>query len=190
VSGRYGGRRISTPEGRDTRPTSDRVREALFSTLDSELGLSGARVLDLYAGSGAVGLEALSRGAAHAQLVEQDPRALKAIRANVAALGVSGVTISATRVMALLSAGNQNPPYDLVFADPPYSAEEKDLTAMLEALAGGGWLADDAVVVVERSSRSPEPGWVEGVTGERGRRYGETTLWYGRATHEPEGRAQ
>ena len=200
MAGRYGGRRISTPDGRDTRPTSDRVREALFSTLDSELDLSGARVLDLYAGSGAVGLEALSRGAEHALLVEQDPRAVKVIRANIAALGAVGANVSSARVGAVLTAGNQNPPYDLVFADPPYSAEEKELTAMLDALTRGGWLAAGAVVVVERSSRSPEPTWVEGVTGERGRRYGETTLWYGRAVaqrgiadeaaHQPEGRAQ
>jgi 16S rRNA (guanine(966)-N(2))-methyltransferase RsmD len=172
------------------------VREALFSTLDSELGLRGARVLDLYAGSGAVGLEALSRGAEHALLVEQDPRAVKAIRANIAALGASGVTVSSARVSAVLAAGNQGAPYDLVFADPPYPLKEEELTAMLVALTRGGWLADGAIVVVERSSRSPEPQWVEGVTGERGRRYGETALWYGRAVAErgaayrPEGRTQ
>ncbi|HCU50004.1 MAG TPA: 16S rRNA (guanine(966)-N(2))-methyltransferase RsmD, partial [Micromonosporaceae bacterium] len=89
VSGRYGGRRISVPEGRHTRPTSDRVREALFSTLDSQMDLAGARVLDLFAGSGAVGLEALSRGAEHALLVEHDPKAVKAIRANIAALAAT-----------------------------------------------------------------------------------------------------
>lgn len=190
VAGRYGGRRISTPDGRDTRPTSDRVREALFSTLDSELGLSGIHVLDLFAGSGAVGLEALSRGAAHAVLVEHDVRAVKAIRANIATLGIKAATVIATRVSTLLAAGNQGTAYELIFADPPYSAEEKDLTAMFDELVRGGWLASDAVVVVERSSRSPEPAWVEGITGGRARRYGETTLWYGRAKHQPEGRAQ
>lgn len=190
MAGRYGGRRITTPGGRDTRPTSDRVREALFSTLDSELGLSGARVLDLYAGSGAVGLEALSRGAEHALLVEQDPRAVKAIRANIAALGATGAKVTAVRVSTLLAAGNQSTPFDLVFADPPYSADDFELKSMLEALVRGGWLADGALVVLERSSRSPEPTWVEGVTGERGRRYGETTLWYGRAVAQTEGRAQ
>jgi 16S rRNA (guanine966-N2)-methyltransferase len=196
VSGRYGGRRITTPQGRDTRPTSDRVREALFSTLDSVLGLHGARVLDLYAGSGAVGLEALSRGAEHALLVEHDPRAVKVIRANIEALGATGATVSAARVGALLAAGNQGTPYDLAFADPPYPLMEEELAAILEALTQGGWLAEGAFVVVERSSRSPQPRWVQGVTGERGRRYGETTLWYGRAVaqrgaaHQPEGQAQ
>jgi 16S rRNA (guanine966-N2)-methyltransferase len=196
VSGRYGGRRITTPPGRETRPTSDRVREALFSTLDSELGLPGARVLDLYAGSGAVGLEALSRGAEHALLVEHDPRAVKVIRANIAALGATGATVCGGRVAAVLATGNQGTAYDLVFADPPYPLIEQELAAMLAALMQGGWLADGAMVVVERSSRSPEPPWVQGITGERGRRYGETTLWYGRAVtqrgaaHQREGRAQ
>jgi 16S rRNA (guanine966-N2)-methyltransferase len=182
VSGRYGGRRLITPDGRDTRPTSDRVREALFSTLDSQVGLDGARVLDLYAGSGAVGLEALSRGASHALLVEHDARAAKTARANIKTLSVAGAEIVTGKVVNVLGAGNHGEPFDLVFADPPYSLTEADLEAVLAALAGaGGWLAPQAVVVIERSSRSPEPVWVAGITGERVRRYGETTLWYGRA---------
>jgi len=143
--------------------------------------LKGARVLDLFAGSGAVGLEALSRGAAHALFVEHDARAAKAIRANVAALSVAGAKIVTGKVVNVLTPGNQGEPYDFAFADPPYPLTETDLEAVLEALAAGGWLAPDAMVVVERSSRSPEPPWVQNVTGTRGRRYGETTLWYGRA---------
>lgn len=170
-----------TPDGRDTRPTSDRVREALFSALDSQMELSGARVLDLFAGSGAVGLEALSRGAAHALFIESDARAAKAVRVNIGTLSAAGAKIVTGKVVNVLASGNQGEPYDLAFADPPYSLTEADLEAALTALAGGGWLAPDAVVVIERSSRSPEPVWVPGVTGERGRRYGETTLWYGRA---------
>ena len=181
VSGRYGGRRLIAPDGRDTRPTSDRVREALFSTLDSQMELDGARVLDLFAGSGAVGLEALSRGASHALFVESDARAVKAARANIETLSATGAKIVTGKVVNVLGTGNQGEPYDLAFADPPYSLTDPDLEAALAALAGGGWLAPDAVVVIERSSRSPEPIWVAGITGERGRRYGETTLWYGRA---------
>ncbi|GIH04474.1 DNA methylase [Rhizocola hellebori] len=182
VAGRYGGRRLSAPEGRHTRPTSDRVREALFSTLDSQMDLSGARVIDLFAGSGAVGLEALSRGAAHALLVEHDPKAVKVIRANIAALDAQGqARVVAGKVGGVLAGGNPEQGYDLVFADPPYQVTESEIEEMLAALAGGAWLTDGALIVIERSSRSPEPSWVQGVTGERGRRYGESTLWYGRA---------
>lgn len=187
MAGRYGGRRLLTPEGQHTRPTSDRVREALFSALDSQMELEGARVLDLFAGSGAIGLEALSRGAAHALFVEHDARAAKAIRANVSALSASGAKIVTAKVINVLTAGNQGEPYDLAFADPPYPLTEPELEAVLKALAAGDWLAPGAWVVVERSSRSPEPPWVETVTGERGRRYGETTLWYGRAATNDEG---
>ncbi|WP_212833156.1 16S rRNA (guanine(966)-N(2))-methyltransferase RsmD [Catellatospora sp. TT07R-123] len=193
VAGRYGGRRLRTPDGRDTRPTSDRVREALFSALESMTDLGGARVLDLFAGSGAVGLEALSRGAAHALLVESDARAIRVIRENIATLGAAGAAVAAGRVGTVLAAGPQGGPYDVVFADPPYPLTEPELTAALAALVGHGWLADGAVLVVERATRSPEPSWVEGVTADRGRRYGESTLWYGRAVaqsggaSEPEG---
>jgi 16S rRNA (guanine966-N2)-methyltransferase len=159
------------------------VREALFSTLDSQMELDGARVLDLFAGSGAIGLEALSRGASHALFVEHDLRAAKTLRANVEALSATGTRIITGKVINVLGQRNQGEPYDLAFADPPYPLTEIDLEAVLAALAGGGsgWLSAEAVVVIERSSRSPEPKWVPGITGERGRRYGETTLWYGRA---------
>lgn len=144
--------------------------------------LDGARVLDLFAGSGAVGLEALSRGASYALFVEDDARAVKVIRANVATLSVVDAKIATGKVINVLMPGNRDEPYDFVFADPPYPLTEVDLEATLSTLVGGGWLAPDALVVVERSSRSPEPPWVQGITGERSRRYGETTLWYGRAT--------
>lgn len=152
--------------------------------------LAGARILDLFAGSGAIGLEALSRGAAFALLIEHDQRAVKAIRANIAALSARDAKIVTGKVAAVLSAGNQDAPYDLVVADPPYPLTETELTNVLQALTSGDWLAVDAVVVVERSSRSPEPTWVEGITGERSRRYGETTLWYGRAATASEGLTQ
>jgi 16S rRNA (guanine(966)-N(2))-methyltransferase RsmD len=145
------------------------------------MAFSGARVIDLFAGSGAVGLEALSRGAAHALLVEHDPKAVKAIRANIAALGAQGARVVTAKVGSVLAGGNPEQAYDLVFADPPYPTTENEIEEMLTALVAQGWLAQEALVVIERSSRSPEPAWVQGITGERGRRYGESTLWYGRA---------
>ncbi|GIJ07133.1 16S rRNA (guanine(966)-N(2))-methyltransferase RsmD [Micromonospora andamanensis] len=181
VAGSLGGRRITAPSGAGTRPTSDRVREALFSAVEAELDLDGARFADLYAGSGAVGLEALSRGAAHALLVESDPRAARVIRENLAALRVGASARLVTgKVATVLAAGVEGDPYDVVFADPPYALPDDGIHAMLAALVDGGWLAAEALVVVERSSRSGPVEWVEGVTGQRSRRYGETTLWYGR----------
>ncbi len=187
MAGRFGGRRLNAPSGRDTRPTSDRVREALFSALEAMTELAGARVLDLFAGSGAVGLEALSRGASHVLLVESDAKAVRVIRENIAVLGAAAARVAAGRAGTVLAAGPADGAYDIVFADPPYALSEAELTGVLAALAGHGWLADDAVLVVERSSRSPEPTWVQGVTGERSRRYGETALWYGRAVAQSGG---
>ncbi|SCG57664.1 16S rRNA (guanine(966)-N(2))-methyltransferase RsmD [Micromonospora halophytica] len=181
VAGTLGGRRIAAPPGAGTRPTSDRVREALFSAVQAEVDLVGARVADLYAGSGAVGLEALSRGAGHVLLVESDPRAARVIRENVATLRAApAARLVAGKVAGVLAAGPGGEPYDVVFADPPYAVPDAEITAMLAALVAHDWLAPDALVVVERSSRTGPVVWVEGVTGERSRRYGETTLWYGR----------
>lgn len=187
VAGRYGGRRLNAPTGANTRPTADRVREALFSALEAQIGLAGTRFADLFAGSGTVGLEALSRGADHVLLVEADPKAARIIRGNIETLGATGAARLVTgKVAAALAAGPDGGPYDIVFIDPPYAVDERELAAVLSALVGGGWLADGALVVVERSGRSPEPAWVPGITGERQRRYGETALWYGRAAqHEP-----
>ena len=183
ISGRFGGRRLATPAGADTRPTADRVREALFGALGP---LDGVRFLDLYAGSGAVGLEALSRGAGHALLVEADARAAKVARENVALLGAGREAVLAvSRVEPALGYGPNGPPYDVVYADPPYPTPEDEIAGMLAALVGRGWLAADATVVVERSRRSPEPAWpvgVPGITAERSRRYGDTVLWYGRGS--------
>lgn len=181
VAGALGGRRISAPPGEGTRPTSDRVREALFSALEAMTGLTGARVADLYAGSGAVGLEALSRGAEHVLLVESDPRAARVARTNLATLAAApAARLVTAKVAQVLAAGPEGGPYDVVFADPPYAVPDEEITAMLAALVGGGWLAADAVVVVERSTRTGPVNWVDGITAERSRRYGETTLWYGR----------
>ncbi|TDB74250.1 16S rRNA (guanine(966)-N(2))-methyltransferase RsmD [Micromonospora sp. KC721] len=181
VAGTFGGRRIAAPPGAGTRPTSDRVREALFSAVQAEVDLVGARFADLYAGSGAVGLEALSRGAEHVLLVESDARAARVIRENVAALRAgSAVRLVTGRVAGVLAAGPGDQPYDVVFADPPYATPDAEVTELLTALVRHDWLAPDALVVVERSSRTGPVAWVQGITAERSRRYGETTLWYGR----------
>ena len=181
VAGSLGGRRIAVPPGAGTRPTSDRVREALFSSVQAEIDLVGARFADLYAGSGAVGLEALSRGAGHVLLVESDARAARVIRENMAILRAAPAARLVTgKVSTALAAGPDGDPYDVVFADPPYTLPDDGVRAVLVALVDGGWLAPDAMVVVERSTRSGPLDWVEGITGQRSRRYGETTLWYGR----------
>jgi 16S rRNA (guanine966-N2)-methyltransferase len=181
VAGTLGGRWIVAPAGDRTRPTSDRVREALFSTLASMVDLEGVRVADLYAGSGAVGLEALSRGASHVLLVESDARVARVLRQNIATLGVApAARLVTAKVSVALAAGPDGGAYDVVFADPPYAVPDEEVAAVQAALVGGGWLAPDAVVVIERGTRSGPLTWVRGITGEHSRRYGETTLWYGR----------
>jgi 16S rRNA (guanine966-N2)-methyltransferase len=183
IAGEAGGRRLAVPDGRDTRPTSDRAREGLFATIASMLGsLDGARVLDLYAGSGAVGLEALSRGAEHVLLVEYGARAARVIRENIEAIGLPGAVLAADRVERVLARGPRGGRYDMVFADPPYAMPSEDVAAMLGALAGQGWLAPGALVIVERATRSGPVSWPEGFVPDRARRYGEATFWYGLAS--------
>ncbi|GGX76456.1 16S rRNA (guanine(966)-N(2))-methyltransferase RsmD [Streptomyces minutiscleroticus] len=183
IAGRAGGRRLAVPPGTGTRPTSDRAREGLFSTWQSLLGgaLDGERVLDLYGGSGAVGLEALSRGAAHVLLVESDARAVRTIRENVRALGLPGAEVRAGKAAQVVQGPAPQTPYDLVFLDPPYAVPDDDLRMILLTLAAGGWLADGALVTVERSTRGGEFTWPAGFEPLRSRRYGEGTFWYGRA---------
>ena len=184
IGGRAGGRRLTTPRGQATRPTSDRVREALFSAVESWCStLEGLRVLDLYAGSGAVGLEAWSRGAGVVTLVEQDRRTAALIRTNAAELGFARADVRAQSVSAVL-AGSPQAPYDVVFLDPPYPLENAAVEADLAALVANGWLVPDALVVVERGSRSRGLVWPEGLELHREKKYGETVLWYGHATAE------
>ncbi len=165
---------------RGTRPTSERVREALFSAVQARTDLGGARVLDLYAGSGALGLEALSRGAAHARFVESDRRAAEVLRRNVAALGLPGAEITVGAVEPVLSAG-PGEPYHLVLADPPYAVDGPTLARVLDAVRARGWLAPGALLVVERAARSEPPAWPAGVSATTERRYGDTRLYYGLA---------
>ncbi|MFZ2013620.1 MAG: 16S rRNA (guanine(966)-N(2))-methyltransferase RsmD [Nocardioides sp.] len=178
IGGTAGGRRIATPRGVNTRPTSDRVREALFSAIESWCGsLAGLRFLDLYAGSGAVGLEAWSRGAGVVTLVEQDRRTASMIAANARDLGFSRAHVVTGSVASILLR-TPAAPYDVAFLDPPYARSEADLVADLVSLRDHGWLVPGAMVVVERGSRGPEPGWPEGFDGSREKKYGETVLWY------------
>ncbi len=187
IAGEAGGRRLAVPDGRNTRPTSDRAREGLFATISSIVGpLAGTRILDLYAGSGAVGLEALSRGAEQVLLVEHGARAARVIRQNIEAIGLPGAAVLADRVERVLARGPVEGPYDVVFADPPYALADTAVTQVLLLLAEHGWLAAGALVVVERATRSGPLSWPDGFVPDRERRYGEATFWYGRVP-EPRG---
>jgi 16S rRNA (guanine966-N2)-methyltransferase len=170
IAGTHGGRKLLTPPGTGTRPTAERAREALFSSLQSFLDIEGTTFLDLYAGSGALGLEALSRGAASATLVENYALALSSIRSNVEALELpaSVVDMDVDRFLA----GTPSR-YDVIVLDPPY---ELGVDPVLAALVP--WLAEDGVVVAERRTRGPAPTAPEGLREQRSRRYGEATLWY------------
>ena len=183
IAGEAKGRRLAVPGGTgatSTRPTSDRAREGLFSSVLSELGsLAGKRVLDLYAGSGAVGLEALSRGASHVLLVESDTRAVAVIKSNIAAVGLAGAQVRGEKVERLLARPADVPPFDFAFADPPYAVPAATVTRVLELLVAHGWLAADALVVVERATRSGDFEWPAGFLQGKARRYGEGTFWYG-----------
>ncbi|MEU0944568.1 16S rRNA (guanine(966)-N(2))-methyltransferase RsmD [Streptomyces canus] len=183
IAGTAGGRRLAVPPGNGTRPTSDRAREGLFSTWQSLLGgpLAGERVLDLYAGSGAVGLEALSRGASHTLLVEADARAARTIRENVRTIGLPGAEVRAGKAEQIIRTGAPTEPYDLVFLDPPYRVTDHDLREILLTLRTEHWLTPDALVTVERSTRGGEFQWPPGFDAVKARRYGEGTFWYGRA---------
>jgi 16S rRNA (guanine966-N2)-methyltransferase len=179
IAGRAGGRRLAVPPGMSTRPTSDRAREGLFGSVLSELGsLAGTRALDLYAGSGAVGLEALSRGASHVLMVESDARAVAVIKANIAAVGLAGAQVRGEKVERLLARPPEQGPYDFVFADPPYALAGAAVTRFL-ALLARDWLAPDALVVVERATRTGEVDWPQGLAAGKSRKYGEATFWYG-----------
>ena len=175
IAGTAGGRTLRTPPGSGTRPTSDRVREALFSALEARDVVRGARVLDLYAGSGALGLEALSRGATSAVFVENDSRTTAIIERNIAALGLAGARVRRGAVATVLAAGADTPA-DLILADPPYDLPAADVDAVLASLDRNGWVAPGSVVVIERSVTSPEVSWPAGWTAWPQRRYGDTRV--------------
>jgi len=181
IAGPAGSLTLEVPSA-GTRPTSDRVRESLFGSLESADAVRGAAVLDLYAGSGALGLEAASRGAASVDLVEKAPAAAGIVRRNAAKVGKAlagggggpALRVHATAVQAFLRSARG--PYDLVFLDPPYDLADADLAAALDALAP--LLSPHATVVVERASRSGAPTLPAGLARLRDKRYGDTTLWW------------
>ncbi|WP_329789493.1 16S rRNA (guanine(966)-N(2))-methyltransferase RsmD [Lentzea sp. DG1S-22] len=174
VAGTAGGRRLKVPP-KGTRPTSERVREALFSSLESLMDLDGARVLDLYAGSGALGFEALSRGAGHATFVESDKRAADVLKGNAKELGFANVVIANRTAEAYVVTEGEE--FDVVFADPPYAVGDDELAAVLKGIVPR--LTADAVLIVERASRSGEPAWPEEVESLRAKRYGDTAVYWG-----------
>jgi len=181
IAGTAGGRRLGVPPS-GTRPTSDRVREALFSALSHDPGLDGAAVLDLCAGSGALGLEALSRGAEHALLVESDRRAAAVLRRNVDSLGLPGAQVRAAPAGTVLGAPAPRA-YDVLLVDPPYDVPDDEVAGWLVAAAEHGWLAPGALVVVERRAGRGRDGgsfaWPAPLAAVRRRRYGETVLFTG-----------
>ena len=181
ISGAAGGVRLVSVPGDNTRPTTDRVKESLFSKLESYDIIRGARVLDAFGGSGALGCEALSRGAASVTLLDTYPKAVAVIRKNVAAVekAMGRTGSSSTRVQqaqALTYVKSASGPWDLVFVDPPYAMPNEQVSELLEALTPK--LAEGAVVVVERSSRDAEPVWGEGLYCFSTRQHGETALYY------------
>jgi 16S rRNA (guanine966-N2)-methyltransferase len=178
IAGVAGGRRLKVPPV-GVRPTGDRAREGLFNSLGTLTDLDGAAVLDLYAGSGALGLEALSRGADSVVFVESSPKVLPVLRANLAAVGLPGGRVVAGSVPTVV-AGRAPAAFDVVLADPPYDVPADEVVGVLRALTGGGWLASGAVLVVERSSRDEPFEWPTPLAGLRDRRYGEAVLRYGR----------
>jgi 16S rRNA (guanine(966)-N(2))-methyltransferase RsmD len=169
IAGRYGGRRLTAPPGTDTRPTSDRVREALFSILGARV--EGARVLDLFAGSGALGIEALSRGAAEATFVDRAPAAIRALKANLQALEIEAEVVRADALAALRTARAAAREYDLLFLDPPYRHAERLAPVLTEAIEG--LMAPGGSVVSESDRRAPLPLDLP-LTDER--RYGDTLI--------------
>ena len=194
VAGTAGGRHLAPVPGAGTRPTTDRVREALFSTIAAWLGtsdapvaehLSGTSFLDLYAGSGAVGLEAASRGSRHVVLVESAAPVARVIRANISTTGLAAEVVQQKAETYLAQATPPPAGFDIVWLDPPYAVAPEAVDAVLAALWGGGWLAGDALVCVERSTRSQPPVFPDDADA-WSRRYGETTIHFAQAASRPQ----
>jgi 16S rRNA (guanine966-N2)-methyltransferase len=181
VAGRWGGRRLAVP-ARGTRPTSERVREAVMNTLTNRLDdWEGTRVLDLFAGSGALGFEALSRGAAWATFVDSERAAVRVLKDNAAALATQDWTIVARDAKSVVSRPNPDQPYRVVFADPPYDSSMVQLRDVLAGVAGNGWIRRDAILVVETARRGRGEPWPPELASEGFRDYGDTRIWYGLA---------
>ena len=184
IGGVAGGRRLAVPPS-GTRPTSDRVREALFSALDHEFDWSQTHVADFYSGSGALGLEAASRGAAHVVLVDNSRAAATIMRANIDVVGLPSVDLVTADAQFLVASAPPSSisPRDLVLLDPPYDVATDAVVSVLSDLGANGWLAAQALVVVERGIRCDPITWPEGFVPIRERKYGDTVLWFGRFDH-------
>lgn len=180
VAGAVGGRTLKVPQ-KGTRPTTEKVREALFNALDAAGGLHRARVLDLYAGSGALGLEAMSRGADEVVFVESDRSAADVLKQNIRSLGFAGTEIRRATVRSVLDGGTDTP-FDLVVADPPFALDAAELDAALAALPVGGWTAPGSAVIVERPVQVAAPHWRAPLLATRSKQYGQATLYW--AAHE------
>ena len=176
VGGRWSGRTLTVPAGSHTRPTAEKVRAALGNSLTSGGALAGSTVLDLFAGSGALGLELLSRGAGALVLVENDRAALTALRANVAALGAAEAVVVPSPAAAYPA--QTGPRFDIVVADPPYDLPNDDLTAILAGLVAHDRLAPGADVVLERSRRTADLAWPVPLAAAKSKRYGDTVLLF------------
>lgn len=186
IAGSHGGRRLTMPAGQGTRPTSDRVKEAVFTALTSWLGtvsvdpaesMAGQSFCDLYAGSGAMGLEAASRGAAPVLLVERERKASSVIRRNAADLALA-VEITAARVETLVAQPSATA-YDMVWLDPPYDVASDAVDLVVADVVANGWVAPNGILAVERSGRSAAPNWPEGFTDGWSKNYGDTVVHYG-----------
>lgn len=181
IAGAARGRRLAVADG-PTRPTSDRAREGLFSSLESMVGtLAGKRVLDLYAGSGALGLEALSRGADFVMMIEHDRKAFAVCKENIATVGLQEAHVQRMSVETYLASPGES--FDVVIADPPYAETNSKIEQMLALVVDR--LVPEGVVVIERSSRMEPFTWPAGVVADRERKYGEAVLYYARKTQTP-----
>lgn len=181
VGGTWSGRRLQTPPGSTTRPTSERVRAAVANSLEASGGLIGARVLDLFAGTGALGLELLSRGAASLVAVEQDRAALTVLKANAQSLDPARVRVVAGTVAGFVAAPADGVTFDIVVVDPPYDLPAAEIADALSALHRAGRLAPGADLVVERSVRAGDFPWPEPLIAGRSKRHGDTVLDRGTA---------
>lgn len=184
IAGTAGGHRLATVPGDQTRPTTDRVREAFFSSISAWLGtateaasrqLDGIAFLDLFAGTGAVGLEAASRGASRVVLVDDSARAGDVLRRNVASTGLPAVAVVRDAAKYIHDGPGPEGGFDIVWLDPPYPMSSAAVDELIDAVVSGGWLLPDSLIVVERSSRSEPPRFPAGVDAWT-RRYGETVL--------------
>lgn len=178
IGGDFRGRSIKVPDA-ETRPTSSRVREAIFSSVEHAVsGLDDLRVLDLFSGSGAFGIESISRGAAEAALVEKDLRAADTLHSNVANFGIKNVRVVIADAFIDVAQKSVRGSFDVVFIDPPYSIEDEQVNALIGHLAANDWLNEYALIVVERSSSS-QVVWPDSIEELRKKVYGDTSIWYG-----------